>query len=181
MGIQIDLIIPPVIVGLLIIVVFRLNAFIMETSVDNRINNDMQMFAEVTSRLIQEEAKRATTIERPINEAVPDTVLEFFDAAVGDTVWIQKTGRNLEIIRRSQFPPSIPDTVIYPSSLSLLEFDLERKPTDNPSLPPYYLNVKIQTESDPAHHASMRDLEKTVMGFSESEIYLRNVHRNALP
>lgn len=177
MGVQIDLIVPPIIVGLLIIIIFRLNAFIMETSTDNRLNNDMQMFAEVTSRLIQEEVRGATDIKLPLNESTPNTVLKFYVDSVKDTVWIQRSGKNLEIIRQSSISPSIPDTVIYPSSLSILEFDLERKPGDNPIKPPHYLNIRIQTESDPDHHASMRDIDKTVMGFAENEIYLRNVHR----
>lgn len=178
MGVQIDLIIPPVIVGLLIIIIFKLNAFVMETSVDNRLNNDMQTFADVTSKIIQEELKTATDIKRPINESTPDTVLKFYVEIEEDTVWVQKSGRNLEVIRQSKIPPSIPDTVVYPSNLSSIEFDLVRKPAGE--ITPYYLNVKIQTESDPKHHASMRDLDKTVKGFAENEIYLRNVHRNSL-
>lgn len=178
MGVQIDLIIPPVIVGLLVIVIFRLNAFIMETSVDNRLNNDMQMFAEVTSRIIQEEVKTAGQIVRPTNPNIPDSVLIFVVENVGDTVRVQQSGRNLEIIRKSGIPPSIPDTTSYPSSLSALQFDLERKPVGEPI--PYYLNFRIETESDPDHHASMRDLDKTVNAFSESEVYLRNVHRKSL-
>lgn len=180
MGIQIDLIIPPIIVGLLIIVIFRLNAFMMETSVDNRLNNDMQMFAEVASTIIQEEVKMIGKIVRPVNPDIPDTVLVFVVENIEDTVRVQRSGRNLEIIRKSGIPPSIPDTLIYPSSLSALEFDLERKPGDNPLKDPHYLNVKVQTESNPDHHASMKDLDKTVMGFSKSEFYLRNVHRKSL-
>lgn len=177
MGIQIDLILPPIVVGLLIILIFRLNAFIMETSTDNRLNNDMQTFAEVASTVIQEEVKMATDIKKPVGANNPDGLLKFFVSSRKDTVWIQKTGKNLEIIRQSSIAPSIPDTVIYPSSLSLLEFELNRKPGDNPIKAPHYLKVKIQTESNPNQHASMRDLDKTVMGFAENEIYLRNVHR----
>lgn len=178
MGIQIDLIVPPIIVGLLVILIFRLNAFIMETSVDNRLNNDMQMFADLTSKLIQEEVKTAGEILTPDHPDNPSPVLEFIVENMGDTVWVQRTGTNLEIIRRSSIPPAIPDTVIYPSSLSSLEFDLESKPAGAPT--PYYLNVQIETESNPDHHASMRDFDKTVMGFAENEIYLRNVHRKSL-
>lgn len=180
MGIQIDLIVPPIIVGLLIILIFRMNAFIMETSVDNRLNNDMQMFADLTSRLIQEEVKTAGKILTPDHPDNPSPILEFIVENVEDTVWIQQSGRNLEIIRRSNIPPAIPDTIIYPSSLDLLEFDLERKPGDDIMKEAHYLNIKIQTESNPAHHASMRDLDKTVRGFAENEIYLRNVHRKSL-
>lgn len=178
MGVQIDLIIPPLIVGLLVIVIFRLNAFIMETSVDNQINNDMQTFAEVTSRVIQEQVKMADEIVRPGYSAFPDSVLKFVSVTT-DTITVQRAGKNLAIIRTSSTTPVIQDTLLYPSSLLSLEFELERKPPTEST--PYYLNMRIQTESDPTHHASTRDLEKTVMGFSESEIYLRNVHRNSLP
>ncbi|WP_234570943.1 hypothetical protein [Rhodohalobacter sp. 614A] len=179
MGVQIDLIVPPIIIGLLIILIFRLNAFIMETSVDNRLNNDMQTFAEVTSRVIQEEVKKASEIDSPGGAGIPDTVLEFIIAdpwgvSLGEKVTIQRSGRNLEVIKEN-LDTATADTVIYPSSLSVLEFNMERKPDTAPQ--PYYLNVKIETESNPNHHASMRDLDKTVKGFAENEIYLRNVHR----
>ena len=149
----------------------------METSVDNRLNNDMQMFADLTSRLIQEEVKMADQIVEPSNPAIADSILKFVSVTT-DTITIQRSGNNLQIIRKSSASPSIPDTVLYPSSLLSLMFDLERKPAGEPI--PYYLNVEIQTESDPTHHASMRDLDKTVRAFAENEIYLRNVHRNSV-
>lgn len=175
MGVQIDLIIPPVIVGLLILVVFQLNSFIMETSLDNQLTNDMQTFADVTSRVIQEEVKMANQIVNPTDPAVADSVLRFVSVTT-DTITIQRSGRNLEIISKSSVSPSIPDTVIYPSSLSSLMFDLERKPVGEPI--PYFLNVEIQTETDPDQHAKVQGDVQTVRAFIENEIYLRNIHRN---
>lgn len=172
MGIQIDLILPPVIVGLLVIVIFQLNSFIMETSTDTRLNNDMQMFAELTSRLIQEEVKLADDIERPTGAFNPDSVLVFLNVAQ-DTVRIQRSGRNLEVIHINSVT-AVPDTVIYPSSLSSLEFEMVRKPVTEPSA--YFLNARIETESNPNHHAVVNGDINTVRGFSENEIYLRNIH-----
>ena len=57
MGVQIDLIVPPIIVGLLIILIFNVNSFILETSVDNRLTNDMQTFADVSVDVVQEEIR----------------------------------------------------------------------------------------------------------------------------
>lgn len=177
MGVQIDLIIPPIIVGLLVIVVFQLNSFIMETSLDNQLTNDMQTFAELSSRLIQEEVKRADQIITPADPAIPDSILQFVSVTT-DTITIQRSGKNLEIISKSSISPSVPDTIIYPSSLSSLRFDLERKPAGEPI--PYYLNVEIQTESDPDQHAKVQGDIQTVRAFSENEIYLRNIHRNSI-
>ncbi len=177
MGVQVDLIIPPVIVGLLVIVVFQLNSFIMETSLDNQLTNDMQTFAEVTSRVIQEELKMANQIVTPADPATPDSILKFVSVTT-DTITIQRSGKNLEIISKSSASPSIPDTATYPSSLSALMFDLERKPAGEPV--PYYLNIEIQTESNPDHHASVRGQPETVRAFAENEVYLRNVHRNSV-
>jgi hypothetical protein len=177
MGVQIDLIIPPVIVGLLIIVVFQLNSFIMETSIDNRLTNDMQTFADVTSRVIQEEVKMANQIITPADPATPDSILKFVSVTT-DTITVQRTGRVLEIISKSSVSPSVPDTIVYPLSLSSLIFDLERKPSGEPI--PYYLNIEIETESDPDHHATVRGEVETVRAFAENEIYLRNIHRNSV-
>lgn len=174
MGIQLDFIIPPIIVGLLVIVVFQLNSFIMETSLDNQLTTNMQTFAEVTSRVIQEELKMANQIVNPSDPATPDSVLTFVSVTT-DTITIQRSGKNLEIISKSSVSPSTPDTIRYPSSLSSLMFDLERKPVGEPI--PYYLNIEIETESDPDHHASTRGDAETVRAFAENEIYLRNVHR----
>lgn len=177
MGIQIDLIIPPVIVGLLVLVVFQLNAFIMETSIDNQLSNDMQTFAEVTSRIIQEEVKSAEEIERPFSASMSDSVLVFV-SVTGDSITVQRNDKNLEIIRKSSITPSVPDTTIYPSSISSLEFQLDRKPATETV--PYYLNVRIETESEPDQHATVQGEAMPVRAFSENEIYLRNVHRNSL-
>jgi len=177
MGVQIDLIVPPVIVGLLVIVVFQLNSFIMETSVDNRLTNDMQTLADVTSRVIQEELKMANQILNPADPATPDSILKFVSVTT-DTITIQRTGKNLEVIRKSSTSPSIPDTITYPSSISSVMFDLERKPPGE--ITPYYLNVEIQTESNPSHHANVRGDIEPVRAFAENEIYLRNIHRNSV-
>lgn len=174
MGVQIDLIIPPVIVGLLVILVFQLNSFIMETSRDNQLTNDMQTFSETASRVIQEELKMANQIVRPSDPSAPDSILRFVSVTT-DTVTVQRSGRAIEIIRKSSSSPSIPDTILYDLSLSSLRFDLERKPAGEPI--PYYLNVEIETESDPSHHAKVQGDIETVRAFAENEIYLRNVHR----
>ncbi|MDR9367063.1 MAG: hypothetical protein RI575_17140 [Balneolaceae bacterium] len=172
MGIQIDLIIPPVIVGLLVVVVFQLNAFIMETSIDNQLNNDMQTFAELTSSLIQEEVRSAGDIERPTGVLNADSVLVFVNVAQ-DSVRIQRSGKNLAVIHYNS-SISLADTVIYPSSLSSLEFEMVRKP--DTALSAYFLNTKVVTESDTEQHASIDGNSEEVRGFSENEIYLRNIH-----
>ncbi|NBC03837.1 MAG: hypothetical protein GVY20_09060 [Bacteroidetes bacterium] len=146
----------------------------METSLDNQLTTNMQTFAEVTSRVIQEELKMANQIVNPSDPATPDSVLTFV-SVTSDTITIQRSGKNLEIISKSSVSPSTPDTIRYPSSLSSLMFDLERKPAGEPI--PYYLNIEIETESDPDHHASTRGDAETVRAFAENEIYLRNVHR----
>lgn len=179
MGIRMDLIIPPIIVGLLIIMIFRVNSFVMETSVDNQLNNDMQMFADVTSKVIMEEVKTAGNIIEPTDPDTSSSVLRFIVENIGDTVKVEMKGKNLAIIRKSAISPSIPDTVIYPSSLSYMQFDLVRKPMGEPI--PYYLNIQLETESNAGQHVSLNTKDiQTVKGFSENEVYLRNIHRKSL-
>lgn len=174
MGIQLDFVIPPIIVGLLVILLLRINSFMMETSVDNRVTNDMQTLADVTTKVLQEELRTADFIINPSNPAIPDSVLKFVSLS-SDTVLIKKSGLALQIIHIDPVSSSS-DTISYPSNLSSISFDLEPDTVATP----YFLNIKVETESLSEDHASMRDLGKTVKAFSENQIYLRNVHLNSL-
>lgn len=166
MGTQIDLIIPPIIVGLLIILIFRVNAFMVETSIDNRLNNEVQEFADLTGSLIQEELRTLSAFN-PNN--LPDSTLTFVNLS-GDSVVVSKNKRNLEIIRLNPIT-SIPDTTIYPSALKSIFFMAEPDSVLNPM----FIRVQIETESRPESHARFRNNVKTVNAFSEKQIFLRNL------
>jgi len=171
MGVQIDLIIPPIIVGLLIILIFRVNAFIVETSIDNRLNNDVQMFAEVSATVLQEEIRALTNFVEADDHFVNDVADSVkFTNQNCDIISIFREERNLIIARYIQ-ATATNDTTVYPMNLSSLEFS--REPLNNP---PYrFLRVKIETESRPEHHARFRNETQTVRAFEERRFLLRNL------
>jgi len=168
--VQADLIIPPIIVGLLIIMVFRVNAFIMETSVDNRLNNDVQTFAEVAATVIQEELKN---VSGNVNVDNNQEVLTFTN--MNDiTVSIRRDGRNIIITSHDAIEDEenegefLDDVVTIPANLSNLQFVYE---ISNP----VFLRVRVETESQPEQHVRFRNEEQTVRAFAERRIFMRNV------
>jgi hypothetical protein len=172
MGVQIDIVLPPIIVGLLIILIFRVNAFIVETSIDNRLNNDVQMFAEVSATILQEEVRSLTTfvdIDEHFGENQIANSIKFFNHKC-DLVTISRDGRNLIIERQIQ---GSDEEEIIVNSLNLSNLEFSREPLNNP---PYrFLRVKIETESQPEHHARFRNETQTVRAFEERRFLLRNL------
>ena len=169
MGVQIDLIVPPIIVGLLIILIFNVNSFILETSVDNRLTNDMQTFADVSVDVVQEEIRGL----RELNYGgISDSTFTFVNIQQ-DTVSIWADRGALKF-RKHGLTTSPADTAIYPGYLKSINFNLEPENVVNPN----FLRVKITTESRPEHHArvsSKNDENTVVRAFSEKQIYLRNL------
>ncbi len=169
MGIQIDLILPPVIIGLLIILIFRINAFMVDSSIDNRLQNQVQEFAELTTTLIQEEFR---TLKNMNVNALTDSTFRFVNIS-GDSVFVQRNEKNLEIIRKRPGAAE-PDTLNYPSQLKSLYFIAEPDTVLNPQ----FIRVLVETESNPKEHAAFRKKTPTVKAFSNKKIFLRNIAVN---
>ena len=166
MGFRLDLVISAIIVGILIILIFGLNSSMLQNSVDTMLYNNMQTFADVSTEVLQEEIKMASNILQPTNPASPDSVLRFVTTN-GDTLKVERSGRNIQIIKQN----ITSDTLSYDLHLSSLQFDLQ---PDTVAVP-YYLFVKIQTESQKSQHASFQKDVQTAKAFSEVRYYLRNV------
>lgn len=171
MGVKLDLVFSFIIVGILTILIFGVNRFVLENSVDTRLYNDMQMFADVSTDVFQEELKSAVSILQPTSPASPSNVLRFINLN-GEEVEIQRNGTVVEMVKSST--PS--DTIRYDLFLTDIEFDLE---PDTLAMP-YYLTVTFQTESDPNQHVSFQNDIETAKAFSKRKYYLRNVHLNAI-
>lgn len=167
MGIRLDLVFSFIIVGILTMLIFGVNSFVLQNSVDTRLYNDMQMFADVSTDVFQEELKSAVEILQPVNSSTPSNVLRFINLE-GEEVEIQRDGRVIELVRSSA--PN--DTIRYDLYLSGIQFDLE---PDTIAVP-HYLRVTFRTESDPAQHVSSRNEVQTSNAFSQRSYYLRNVH-----
>ncbi len=167
--IQADLIIPPIIVGLLIILIFRVNAFMMETSVDTRLTNDVQMYAETAATILQEELRKISG-----SLSLENDTLRFDNTDHGRTR-ITRNQRNIEIIHENPLsadPDSLhPDTLIFPLNLTDLEFTFEPQGV----YPPFFIRIRVVAESQPAHHVRFRSEDQTVRAFAERRLFMRNV------
>lgn len=164
--VQLDLIIPPVIVGLLIIMIFRVNAFMLETSVDTRLQTDVQMFADLAVDILQEETR---TLNQIMEISGDSTSIRFVNIA-RDTISIKQVERALEIVH-TDFNTAAKDTTNYASNLSNIRFSLET----NDELVTLFLRIKVETESAPGQQALFRKEKEPMKAFAEKRLYLRNI------
>lgn len=167
MGFRLDLVISAIIVGIITMLIFDLNSTMLQNSVDTFHYNTVQTFADISTEVLQEELKTAVEIWQPVNSASPDSVLRFLTTG-GDTLKVEREGRNLQVIRKNVSS----DTISYDLHLSAIQFDLQ---PDTVAVP-YYLYVQVQTESQKSQHVSFQEDVQTAKGFSEVRYYLRNVH-----
>tara|TARA_R100001143_G_C3361345_1_gene136876 strand:- start:53267 stop:53788 length:522 start_codon:yes stop_codon:yes gene_type:complete len=166
MAILLDKLVPPIIVGLLIIMIFRLNAFMMESQVDNRLSNEMQTFSELASTIIQEEMKTANNIVTLSTNSI------VYDTIDGIRVTMERVDNHLVIKKVNQ--TTLNEIVIeHPAYLSSLEFTAE--PSSVPLNQIRFINVKLTAESNPIAHVNFNGDIQTAKSFSERQIYLRNV------
>ena len=165
-----DLYIPAFIVGLLILMIFSINAFILETSVDNRVQDEVQMQSTLAIQVIGEELRGLESIV-----AEPDDQLRFVTFA-GDSVIIQRSNRNLEILRWSP-STGLTDTTSFNLNLTNLLFSSQ--PDSVMFNFANFLRVNVETTSRVEQHARFRgDDNRTVRARAQKEIFLR--HRAAL-
>lgn len=171
MAILLDKLIPPIIVGLLIIMIFRLNAFMMESQVDNRLSNEMQTFSELASAIIQEELKSANRIVTLTSNSI------VYDDIDDIRVTMERVGQQLVIRKVNQ--DTMNEIVIeHPTYLSSLEFIAE--PAGVPLNQIRFLKVRLTAESNPIAHVNFSGDIQTAKAFSERQIYLRNVVASTL-
>ncbi|HET6528452.1 MAG TPA: hypothetical protein VFG39_06845 [Balneolaceae bacterium] len=167
MGIRFDLIISSTIAGVIILMLFRVNTFMMETSVDNRLIHEMQNFADATALLIQNELRSLESIE-----SLTDSTIRFATTEQ-DTIEIFKQGRDL-IILRKDVATLMTETEEYAARLHSLSFT--PKKTNNEEA----LNIanaaiihfRVVTETTPEQHVGGKG---QIQAYAEKQIYLRNI------
>ena len=181
MAAQLDLALPPIIVGFLIILIFRVNAFMIDSSVDARLTNDVQTHSNLIADIIQEELRGLITYDEDLfDENHNAEELEFVkmvpDPSQGFillNVKIEQDERNLIIYRDVDTITEDSDITVIPSQVSELRFSLPTDPI-NGNVIPNLIHFHIETESNPEHHVRFRDDKPTVKAVSEREVYLRN-------
>lgn len=166
MGVQFDLIIPPVIVGFIILTLFSIHSFMMETSVDNRLSAEMQSFADNTTILLQNELRTLESIT-----SLTDSTIRFVTTRK-DTVHIYRQGRKL-IITRTAAATSVTNTDEYAARLKSLTFNGKQQIKNVPSL----LHFQVITESRAEQHVGGAN-DNTVRAYAEKQVFLRNVFYN---
>lgn len=166
MAAHLDLILSVIVVGLLTLLIFSVHAFMIETSVDNRLTQEMQDFADVSITVMQEEI-------RYLNELIElnDHSVRFTNTA-SDTVDIFTDQNNLKIVyRKSDGSPA--DTLDYSARISELNFVPETMVGSIPT----FLRVRVQTESRPEQQVGGND-KASIRAFAEKQFFLRNLHLN---
>ncbi|MEX0905424.1 MAG: hypothetical protein WD604_10745 [Balneolaceae bacterium] len=164
MAVQMDLIVPPAIMGFIIILVFSVNSFILETSVDNRLIYEMQNFADVSVVLLQDELRSLKSIEE-----LTDSTLRF-TSTDEETISIYREGRNLNIARHSTVT-SVSDTLAHAARLASLSFTPQELVGSVPTL----LHVRVVTEST-ADQQVGADNGNRIRAYAEKQVYLRNIY-----
>ncbi|MBP3191914.1 hypothetical protein [Natronogracilivirga saccharolytica] len=165
MAFQPDLVVPPIIIAMLILMVLGINSLILESSVDNRLANDMQTRAALAVDLVQEEVRG---LEQLLEE--PDSTLRFF-TFTGDSVVISQRDKNLKIIRKDRIS-EVPDTVYYDLDLKKVRF------ASYPDTVMYdyadFIKVNARTQSNPDHHARFNNTEQLMSAVAEKKLFLRH-------
>lgn len=156
----------------------------MDSSVDTRLNNDVQMHADVIADIIQEELRSVIDlVNSDLFTSAPNTVqadsLEFIraitDPVTGVTplnIKVKRDERNLIIFRDTDPIDENSDNVVYGSQISSLEFTMATNQSND--IIPNVIRFRVVTESDPAQHVRFRDDDKVVRAVAEREIFLRH-------
>lgn len=165
MNIQMDLVLPPIIVGTLILLILGLNRLMMESGSDARLSKDMQQFANTALLVLQEELRDLDTIV-----SITDSTLTY-RAVNTDTIRIFQDDREM-ILLRSNAPASLQDTTRYAVRLANLRFVLTQLDITGP----FMLNVTVTSESLPQEAAGINP--PRYRAFATRDFYLRNLDLN---
>jgi len=168
MGVQLDIILPPIIVGILIILIFRINAFMMESSADARLINDVQNKADTAINIIQEELRGLNSEGISIST---DTLQFSRDAELNgnlvsqDFMFVRDDSNGQLKIFFNDLATGEPDSLVYGLNLRSIDFF---------ALSPQLLRVRVESESNPEHHVRFRNDQQTVRAVSERDFLLRH-------
>lgn len=159
MNISFDLIIPPIIMGILMTMIISSNRMMMESSVENQVTYQLQSTANNGILVVQEEV-------RSLNEilVVSDSTLNFVETDF-DTVMIVKQGEYLEVSRTPV--GGVPTTQSYYLKLDSIDFQV----SSAGAMAPTFLSVTAITKSSPQQVGSGTP-HKAV---ASRDLYLRNL------
>ncbi len=160
MGIQFDIVIPPIIAGVVIMLIFQVNSFMLSTSVDNRLGFEMQNFAEATADVIHTEVRLLKNFKLG---GCQNSSCEFLSTN-GDSVAIFQD--NNELIIRRKTPDAVITEQSYSSRLDSLNFIRDGSGD--------MLTFLVITTSRAEQEVGPDDGQR-VKGFAERIVFLRNI------
>ncbi len=163
MNVQLDLILPPVVVGILLLLVLSLNTRMMESQVDHRLQTDMQAYANSAMDAMQERFRDIQTVL-----AVTDTTLRYVSVDY-DTVNVFRRQRDLLFRSLHGGPGGAPDTTVVPARVSDLRFNMILLNPDGPAM------LRVRVESRSLATEEVAGSPSRQRGFAEREFYLRNI------
>ncbi len=165
MSILMDHIIPTFIIGILLTMIFRLNAFMIETQVDNHLVSEMQMHSELAATIVHEELKDAHRIVDMTENSIE------FENLNGILVTLERE-HDMLVVTKTDPVTSDVETATYPTYLSDIQFTPD---PENISIEDMrFLRIRLMSESRTESHARVNNTQ-TAKAFSEKQIFLRNI------
>ncbi len=166
MNVSIDLIIPPVIFGILITMIVSVNVMMMESSIENGAIHRLQTSANNAVLVVQEETKYLKGVT-----SVGNGRLEFVEqlTEVSDTIYVQiyRDGEYLSVSRTATGRPIA--TEQYYLKLDSLGFQYAvHAATSTP-----FLEVTVVTASSASEQTNS---DRQFKASAERSIYLKNLH-----
>ena len=170
MNISLDLILPPVILGILITMIVSANILMMESSIENQSTHHLQATANNAVLIIQEEIKYLKRIESA-NGSLLEFVEKISDASDSVDVQIFKEDEYLKVIRTPQGGAS--NTQNY--FLRLDDLIFEETVHGTTSAP--FLRVTVISISSTSQQVNA---ETRYRASAERSIYLKNLHASGI-
>ena len=167
MNATLDLLIPPVILGILITMIASANLLMMESNIENRATHHLQTTANNAVSIVQEEVKYLKRLE-----SANGSFLEFVEkvSSTSDSVDVQiyKQDDYLKVVRTPQSGGASTTQSYY---LKLESIDFEETVHGTASAP--FLKVTAITISSLAEQT---DDDKRYRATAQRNIYLKNLH-----
>jgi hypothetical protein len=158
-----DLILPPIIVGMLLLMIVSLTGRMTESQIDARLNGEMQQFANVALSALQEELRHVDEIE-----AISESELHY-QTIDGDLVSITHQGRDL-LVSRKRPNVIIPEVVRFPARLTAVRFQMIQLQANGPNL------LRVYVESESVANEKMTNSPARQRSYAQRDFFLRNIN-----
>ncbi len=158
-----DLILPPIIVGMLLLMIVSLTGRMSESQIDARLNGEMQQFANVALSALQEELRHVDEIE-----SISESELRY-QTIDGDLVSITHQGRDL-LVSRKRPNVNIPEVMRLPARLTAVRFQMIQLQANGPNL------LRVYVESESVANEKQTNSPSRQRSYAQRDFFLRNIN-----